>query len=93
MDEPYGALDRDTRDRMQTWLLDVWSQDHKTIVFITHDIEEAIFLSDRVLILDDKKICKEYIIPFERPRTENIKSTPEFLTLKKEIFSIMRHDT
>lgn len=91
MDEPYGALDRDTRDRMQNWLLDVWSQDHKTIVFITHDIEEAIFLSDRVLILGDKQIFKEYIVPFGRPRTEDVKFTTDFLKLKKEIFSTMRH--
>lgn len=90
MDEPFGALDRDTRERMQKWLLDIWNEDHKTIIFITHDIEEAIFLSDRVLVLSNKRIGKEFKVPFERPRTENIKFTTDFIALKKAIFDTMK---
>jgi NitT/TauT family transport system ATP-binding protein len=93
MDEPYGALDRDTRERMQKWLLDVWNEDHKTVVFITHDIEEAIFLSDRVLVLNGGRISGEYKIPFERPRDEDVKFTTEFIALKKEILDRMRLNT
>jgi NitT/TauT family transport system ATP-binding protein len=87
MDEPFGALDRDTRERMQAWLLAVWSEEHKTILFVTHDIEEAIFLSDRVLVLGDKRIAEEFCVGFERPRSEDIKFTPRFNELKKNIVS------
>lgn len=86
MDEPYGALDAYTREKMQQWLLDVWSKHKKTIVFITHNIEEAIFLADRVLILCDHKFIKEFKVPFDRPRHEEVKFTPEFNQLRKEIF-------
>ncbi len=90
MDEPFGSLDHDTRERMQAWLLSVWSTDRKTILFVTHDIEEAIFLSDRVLVLGNKRIAKDYPVEFERPRSENIKFTAQFTDLKKEIFSCMK---
>lgn len=90
MDEPFGALDHDTRERMQAWLLSVWSAEHKTILFVTHDIEEAIFLSDRVLVLGNKRIAKEYPVEFKRPRSEDIKFTARFNDLKKEIFSCMK---
>ena len=85
MDEPYGALDTYTRDKMQSWLLDVWSTHKKTIVFVTHNIEEAIFLADRVLILKNQKLVKEYRVPFGRPRNFEIKFRPEFIDLRKEI--------
>jgi len=86
MDEPYGALDAYTRNKMQQWLLDVWEKHKKTIIFVTHNIEEAIFLADRVVILKQKQFMKELDITFERPRKEGIKFTPEFNELKKAIF-------
>lgn len=86
MDEPYGALDAYTRDKMQQWLLDVWATHKKTIVFVTHNIEEAIFLADRVLVLNHHKFTKEFMVPFARPRHEEVKFTPEFNRLRKEIF-------
>lgn len=86
MDEPYGALDAYTRDKMQQWLLDVWATHKKTIVFVTHNIEEAIFLADRVLVLNHHKFTKEFTVPFARPRREEAKFTPEFNRLRKEIF-------
>lgn len=89
MDEPYGALDRDTRERMQKWLLDVWTQHHKTIIFVTHDIEEAIFMSDRILVLTNKTISDELVVPFERPREEELKFSPDFIQLKKQVMASM----
>jgi len=86
MDEPYGALDAYTRDKMQQWLLDVWATHKKTVVYVTHNIEEAIFLADRVLILNNHKFTKEFMVPFARPRREEVKFIPEFSRLRKEIF-------
>jgi len=88
MDEPYGALDTYTRDKMQAWLLDVWTKYKKTIIFVTHNIEEAIFLSDRVLILNNKEFTQDLKVPFARPRREEIKFSTEFNNFKKEI---LRH--
>ncbi|MEN9558731.1 MAG: aliphatic sulfonates transporter ATP-binding protein SsuB [Candidatus Parcubacteria bacterium] len=91
MDEPYGALDAHTRGKMQQWLLDIWTAHKKTIVFVTHDIEEAIFLADRVLVLNDQKFVGEYKISFARPRSESIKFSPEFNKLRQQIFESLSH--
>src|SRR3989344_348081 len=69
MDEPYSALDIHTRDTMQQWLLDVWEREKKTILLVTHYLDEAIFLSDKIFILTKGKI-KEIKIDFPRPRKE-----------------------
>ena len=89
MDEPYGALDVYTRDKMQKWLLDIWKEEKKTIVFVTHSIDEAIFLADRVFILKDKKIKNEFKIEFKRPRNENIKFDNRFIELKSKITKLL----
>jgi ABC-type nitrate/sulfonate/bicarbonate transport system ATPase subunit len=86
MDEPYASLDRPTRDKMQSWLLDVWEQKQITVLFVTHDLEEAIYLSDRILILRDGRMQNELSVPFGRPRSEVIKFSAEFITLKKELY-------
>ena len=86
MDEPYGSLDEHTRGNMQKWLLDVWARHKTTIVFVTHNIEEAIFLADRVVVLNDDTFTHEFMVPFARPRREEVKFTQEFNTLRKEIF-------
>ena len=86
MDEPYGALDAYTRDKMQQWLLDIWAMHKKTVIFVTHNIEEAVFLADRVLVLNHYKFSREFAVPFARPRREEVKFTPEFNRLRKEIF-------
>jgi len=91
MDEPYGALDAYTRDKMQQWLLDIWTTHKKTIVFVTHNIEEAIFLADRILVLNDQKFVGEYKISFARPRNESIKFSPEFNKLRQQIFESLNH--
>ncbi len=86
MDEPYGALDAYTRDKMQKWLLDVWNTHKKTIIFVTHNIEEALFLADRVMVLRPSGFAKEYRVPFPRPRIDEIKFTQKFNQLRQEIY-------
>ncbi|NER23679.1 MAG: ABC transporter ATP-binding protein [Symploca sp. SIO1C2] len=91
MDEPFGALDMYTREKMQTWLLDVWEQNQKTVLFVTHNIEEALFLSDRVLILGGGLIIGEFASPFARPRTEALKFTPPFIELKRQVLELIQY--
>ena len=93
MDEPYGALDAHTRDKMQQWLLDVWFTYRKTIIFVTHNIEEAIFLADRVLLLSHGCFIKEWTVPLERPRLECVKFSNQFNKLKKEILHSINIET
>ncbi len=89
MDEPYGSLDQHTRMNMQRWLLDVWTEQSKTIIFVTHDIGEAIYLSDRVAVLADGSIRNEFRPTFRRPRELDIKFTPDFIELEKKILDSM----
>jgi NitT/TauT family transport system ATP-binding protein len=94
LDEPFGALDAQTRALMQELLTQVWEELHKTILFVTHDVEEAIFLSDRVFIMTARpgKIKAEIDIPLDRPRNYEMKSTEAFLDLKKEALSLIREE-
>jgi NitT/TauT family transport system ATP-binding protein len=87
MDEPFGALDVQTRLKLQQELLDLWEQNHKTVVFVTHDCEEAVLLSDRVLVLSPQpaRLIAEVRIPFPRPRAPELTLEGDFLTLKREI--------
>lgn len=89
MDEPFGALDTFTRERMQTWLLDIWAKAGKTILFVTHNLEEAVFLSDRVIVFGQGDILGEFSVPFSRPRTERLKFTQPFADLKEQILELM----
>ena len=81
MDEPMGALDLVTREEMQNWLLQVWEEDRKTLVYTTHGIEESLLLSDRVLVLGHGRIAGEFPVPFDRPRKESIKFSRAFIEL------------
>ncbi len=94
LDEPFGALDAQTRSLMQELLTQVWEEFHKTILFVTHDVEEAIFLSDRVFIMTARpgKIKAEIPIPLERPRTYEMKATESFLSLKKQALTLIREE-
>jgi len=85
MDEPYGALDIYNRDKMQQWLLKIWSEEKKTVVFVTHSIEEAIYLADRVLLMRNKTLTKEFKVNFARPRLGELKFDKNFIDLKKKI--------
>jgi NitT/TauT family transport system ATP-binding protein len=87
MDEPFGALDAFTRDEMNLLLLDLWSQTGKTIVFVTHNISEAIFLADRVVVMTPRpgRLARIYDIDLPRPRTVGMTFEPSFIELIQEI--------
>jgi ABC-type nitrate/sulfonate/bicarbonate transport system ATPase subunit len=87
LDEPFSALDELTRFDMQKWLLSIWETHKRTILFITHNIEEAMFLSDRMIVLSQKpaKIVTEIQVPYDRPRSEKIFLNETFMQLKREI--------
>lgn len=89
LDEPFGALDALTRRRMQEWLLEVWRQDRKTVLFVTHDVEEAVFLSDRVYVMSGRpgRIVLSLQIDLPRPRKRAVSDTPEFLELKRRLLA------
>lgn len=86
MDEPFGSLDVITKSRMQNELLKILRAEEKTVILITHDLEEAIYLGDRVVVLTERpaKIKKIIDIPFARPRQQSIKTTQKFQKLRKQ---------
>jgi len=89
MDEPFGALDTFTRNNMQEWLGQAWQRESKTILFVTHSIEEALFLSDRILLFGDGHICGDLKVNFARPRDPEMKFDPQFVELRKKVLSIL----
>jgi NitT/TauT family transport system ATP-binding protein len=96
MDEPFSALDIQTRQLMENELLDLWSADRKSVVFITHDLEEAISMSDRVVVLSagpGTHPIGEYAIDLPRPRdVAEIRLTPRFVELHREIWHRMKDE-
>lgn len=80
LDEPFGALDALTRRELQDWLLGLWAQLHQTIVFITHDVEEAVYLSDRVIVLSARpaRVVKQLAVTLPRPRRQKMIAAPAF---------------
>ena len=92
MDEPFGALDAQTREIMQENLLDVWSKIGSTVLFITHDIDEAIFLADRILVMSASpgRILREVQVTLPRPRNTDLTLSPEFIALKKSCLEVIR---
>jgi len=95
MDEPFGALDAQTRLMMQELLTSVWSATKTTILFVTHDVDEALFLADRVLIMSARpgRIREHLHVPFERPRDiEDLAADPEFGQLRKRVLHIIREE-
>jgi ABC-type nitrate/sulfonate/bicarbonate transport system ATPase subunit len=95
MDEPFGALDAQTRALMQELLLDVWQRDARTVLFVTHDIDEAIFLADRVLIMSHRpeRLRLELPVPLPRPREYSMLATPEFGALKRQVLDIIHEES
>ncbi len=94
MDEPLGALDSQTRQLMQELLLEVWERDHKTVLFITHDIEEAIFLADIVHVMTARPGSIKYSLPIDisRPRGADTLTSAVFNRYKREIMALMRDE-
>lgn len=88
LDEPFSALDEFTRLDMQKWLLSIWEEDLSSVLFVTHNIDEALFLSDRIIVLSTRpaRVQKEFKVPFPRPRDKEILLTEEFLKWKTSIF-------
>jgi NitT/TauT family transport system ATP-binding protein len=96
MDEPFGALDTQTREEMQELLLHVNARHRTTTLFVTHDIDEALLLSDRVIVLSPRpgRVSAEIAVPFARERrAAELKLEPEFLELKRQIGKLLRHKT
>ncbi len=92
LDEPFGALDAITRYHMQDWLTEVWENHRKTVLFITHDIEEAIYLSDKVYVMSPRpgKLTGRFETGFDRPRNREILYSEEFQRQKKELMSMLK---
>jgi NitT/TauT family transport system ATP-binding protein len=95
MDEPFGALDTQTRVVMQEILTNIWQQFRISVLFITHDIEESIFLSDRIYVMTARpgRIKAEIKVPLPRPRTAEMTATPEFIGLVQELKRLIREES
>jgi len=92
MDEPFGALDVQTRDLLQEELLRIWNAERKTVLFVTHSIEEALYLADRVVVITPRpaRIDRIINVPFARPRDEDVKATSEFVELRQNIWHALK---
>lgn len=95
LDEPFGALDHQTRSLMQELLLSIWEQHRKTVLFVTHDIEEAVFMANRVLVMSARpgRFKSEVTVPFAHPRSYKIKTTAEFAALEEKLTEDIRGET
>jgi len=91
LDEPFGALDAQTKLQMQEWLLQLWSDFGKTVIFVTHDVEEAIYLSDEVNVMATRpgRIVETIAVPIERPRPRSVTLTPDFIAIKERCLDLL----
>jgi NitT/TauT family transport system ATP-binding protein len=94
MDEPFSALDAQTREIMQTELMRIWEEGRKTVLFVTHQIDEAVFLSDRVVVLARRpgRVQEEVDIALPRPRALALKRTPEFVSYVDYIWRLIEDE-
>jgi NitT/TauT family transport system ATP-binding protein len=94
MDEPFAALDAQTRELMQAELLKIWSTAGKTVVFVTHQIDEAAYLADRVIVMGTRPGCikASFDVPFARPRQLSLKREPQFLSLTDRIWALIEEE-
>src|SRR5262249_22984207 len=95
LDEPFGALDAKTKLQMQEWLLQLWHDFRKTVVFVTHDVEEAIFLGDEVVVMGTRpgRILETIAVPVARPRLRRAALSPEFLEIKERCLELLNVNT
>ena len=94
MDEPFGALDAQNREFLQEELERIWEQTRKTVLFVTHDIDEAIYLSDRVIVFTARpgRIKSDIRINLPRPRSIEIKKSPEYIEYRNMIWDLLRSE-
>jgi ABC-type nitrate/sulfonate/bicarbonate transport system ATPase subunit len=92
MDEPFGALDSLTRSIMQDFLLEIWEEERKAAVLVTHDIDEAIYLADRTIVMSTSpgRVCEVIEVDLPRPRRYEIRSDPRFIALRDHVIQIVR---
>ena len=92
MDEPFGALDHQTRELMQELLLGIWEAERKTVLFVTHDIDEAVFMGSRVVVMSARpgRIKLDRVVELPHPRHYSVKTTPAFAQLKAELTEQVR---
>ena len=95
LDEPFGALDALTRSMMQRWLLEVWERHRRTVLFITHDVDEAIFLGDRVLVMTARPGAVKLAlpVPLPRPRSPGLVTAPAFIAIKREVLAAIEEES
>ena len=95
MDEPFGALDAQTRQEMQELLLQVWEAHRLNVLFVTHDIDEAFFLSDRIIMLTGRpgRVKLDVRPQIPRPRTVDVLTSPEMMTQKAELLTALREES
>jgi ABC-type nitrate/sulfonate/bicarbonate transport system ATPase subunit len=93
LDEPFGALDAQTRATMQEWLLQIWADFRKTVIFVTHDVEEAIYLSDEILVMSARpgRLTDRLAVPLARPRPRSIINLAEFIAIKERCLAHLGH--
>jgi NitT/TauT family transport system ATP-binding protein len=89
MDEPFGSLDYPTKIGLQKVLLNMWEKEKKTTLFVTHDIEEALFLADRIIVLTQGNVNEIYEVPFDRPRTDEMRTSMEFQEIKRKLWKYL----
>ena len=94
MDEPFGSVDAQTRLLMQGELMRLWAADRKTVIFVTHDVEEALFLGDRVVVFSGRpgRIIENIEVPFDRPREDHLRGDPAFARLKESLWERLKVD-
>jgi ABC-type nitrate/sulfonate/bicarbonate transport system ATPase subunit len=94
LDEPFGALDAQTKLSMQEWLLNLWSDFGKTVVFVTHDVDEAIYLSDEIHVMGTRpgRLVATIPVPLERPRRRTAALSEDFIAIKERCLALLMHD-
>jgi ABC-type nitrate/sulfonate/bicarbonate transport system ATPase subunit len=93
LDEPFGALDAQTKAHMQDWLLQIWADFEKTVIFVTHDVEEAVYLSDEICVMASRpgRIVEHIEVELPRPRSRELLEDPAFIALKSRCLRLLAH--